>query len=151
MEKVNRKSAPRREILRIEREGSWGRVEYAHYLDCGHVERKKRASKAPVISCAWCVVAEEEDRRLKSLARSVNHQDELDEDTLDVLGTSLAASESAIARLRADIASRFSVPVDYVDVVTADDDGSLSVSYAVLFIPAGDLPAVLAGPSSDQP
>lgn len=146
---MNRKSAPRRTVVRIDREGAWGRVEYAHTLDCGHTERRKRPAKTTVLACAWCVVAEEQDQKMKALA-TTSAPGGADDDLFDPLGISLAASEKAVAKLRGDLAGRFDVPLEYVDVVTSDDDGMLAVSYAVVFIPAGDIPAILARPS-DSP
>lgn len=144
------KSAPRRTVVRIDREGAWGRVEYAHELDCGHTERRKRPSKTKVLACSWCVVAEEQDQKMRSLAQSPVRSSGADEDLLDLLGVSLAASEKEVAKLKGELAARFQVPLDYIDVVTSDDDGYLAVSYAIVFIPAGDIPAVLARPS-DSP
>lgn len=144
------KSAPRRTVVRIDREGAWGRVEYAHELDCGHTERRKRPSKTKVLACSWCVVAEEQDQKMRSLAQSPVRSSGADDDLLDSLGVSLAASEKEVAKLKAELAARFQVPLDYIDVVTSDDDGYLAVSYAIVFIPAGDIPAVLARPS-DSP
>lgn len=146
---MNRKSAPRRTVVRIDREGAWGRVEYAHLLDCGHTERRKRPAKTAVLACAWCVVAEEQSEKMKALAVAPA-QSGADDDIFDPLGISLAASEKAVAKLRGDLAGRFEVPLEYVDVVTSDDDGTLAVSYAVVFIPAGDIPALLAE-RSDSP
>lgn len=146
---VNKKKAPRQKVLSIDREGAWGRVEYLHRLECGHIEKRKRPAKTDVMACSWCVVAEEKGVQLQSLAVAPQAY-ESDDDLLDVLGGSLAASEKAVAKLRADIASRLKVPPDYVDIVTLDDEGMLSVSYAVVFIPAGDIPALLAEPSDDQ-
>lgn len=144
------KSAPRRTVVRIDREGAWGRVEYAHELDCGHTERRKRPSKTKVLACSWCVVAEEQGEKMKALAQSPVRSSGADDDLLDSLGVSLAASEKEVAKLKAELAARFEVPLDYIDVVTSDDEGFLAVSYAIVFIPAGDIPAVLARPS-DSP
>lgn len=95
------------------------------------------------------MVAEEQAEKMKALATSPSRGG-ADDDLTDVLGVSLAASEKAVAKLRGDLAGRFDVPLEYVDVVTSDDDGMLAVSYAVVFIPAGDIPAILAQPS-DSP
>lgn len=86
---------------------------------------------------------------MRSLAVVAQREGGADDDLLDRLGGSLAASEKEVAKLRGDIAARFDVPVDYVDVVVEDDDGFLSISFALILIPAGDIPALLA--SSDSP
>lgn len=72
-----------------------------------------------------------------------------DDDLFDALGGSLAASEKEVAKLKSDIASCLGVPADYVDVVVEDDEGFLSISFALVLIPAGDIPALLA--RSDSP
>lgn len=87
---------------------------------------------------------------MRSLAQSPVRSSGADDDLLDSLGVSLAASEKEVAKLKGELAARFQVPLDYIDVVTSDDDGYLAVSYAIVFIPAGDIPAVLARPS-DSP
>lgn len=150
LDDVNRKKAPRRTIVSVEREGAWGRVEYAHLLDCGHIEKRKRPAKTDYISCAWCVIAEEQDKEMRLLPTAVSKEVPVDDDLMDPMGTFLASSEKALASLRGDLARRFDVPVDYVDVVTIDEDGELKISYAVVFIPAGDIPFILQTGSSQN-
>ena len=149
-EDVNKKKAPRQKVVSVEREGAWGRVEYVHQLECGHTERRKRPAPSDVMACSWCVVAENKGAELQTLAQTPARES-IDDDFMDGLGISLASSEKAVAKLRADIASRLKVPADYVDIVTLDDEGVLSVSYAVVFIPAGDIPGLLAEPSDNKP
>jgi hypothetical protein len=96
------------------------------------------------------VVAEEQGEKMKALAVAPQRSSGADDDLLDLLGTHIAASEKAVAKLRAELAARFELPQEYVDVVTADDEGFLAVSYAVVFIPAGDIPAILARSSDNQ-
>ena len=146
---VNKKKAPRQKVISVEREGAWGRVEYVHQLECGHTEKRKRPAPTDVIACSWCVVAEEKGVQLQALTQ-VQQSDGPEDDFTDILSVSLASSEKAIAKLRADLASRLDVPPDYVDIVTTDEEGMLSISYAVVFIPAGDIPAMLQAPSDDQ-
>lgn len=140
--KVNRKSAPRQQVLHIEREGAWGRVEYLHRLACGHTEKRKRPAKTEVMACSWCVVAEEKGRQLASLATGLPDSP-AQEDYRDPIGSLIAVTEKEVAKLRAEIAGRFDVPVDYVDVAVEDDEGVMSVSYAVVIIPASDIQTVI--------
>jgi hypothetical protein len=139
VDKVNRKSAPRRAVVRIEREGAWGRVEYAHLLDCGHTERRKRASRSEFLSCAWCVVAEQTDKEMKQIAVSAKSSSQVDDDLIDQFGSQLAMTEKLVAQVRAEVASHFSVPVESVDIVIEDDDGEMRMSFALIFLPSSDL------------
>jgi hypothetical protein len=95
------------------------------------------------------VVAEEQEQKMRELAVAPRTDAGADDDLLDVLGGSLASSEKEVAKLRGEIAARLGVPVDYVDVVVEDDEGFLSISCALVLIPAGDIPALLA--RSDSP
>lgn len=144
MDKVNRKAAPRRSVVRIDREGAWGRVEYVHELDCGHTERRKRPAKTGLLACSWCVIAEQKAEQLRELAVVPTRKaTEADEDLLDEMGMSLAMSERQIAKLRATLASKFDVPLEAVDVVVEDNEGVLGVSYAVVFIDASEIAMML--------
>lgn len=142
MEKINKKSAPRQKVTTIDREGAWGRVEYLHRLECGHTERRKRPAKTNVVACSWCVVAEKQTEVLQSfaVARPVNPADD---DLFDSISSLIAVSEKEVAKLKAEIASSFEVPPEYVDVAVEDNEGVLSVSYAVIFIPAQDIQTLL--------
>jgi hypothetical protein len=102
-----------------------------------------------VLACSWCVIAEKQDEQMRALAVAPRTDAGADDDFLDALGGSLAASEKEIAKLKGDIAARLGVSVDYVDVVVEDEDGVLSISFAMVLIPAGDIPAFLA--RSDSP
>ena len=141
-DKINKKSAPRQKILGIEREGAWGRVEYLHLLVCGHTERRKRPAKTKIISCSWCVVAEKQTEVLQSFATKLP-QSPAEDDVFDRLSSLMAVSEREVSKLKAEIASELNVPVDYVDVVVEDDDGTLSVSYAIIFLSAQDIKNIL--------
>lgn len=143
MEKINKKSAPRQKVTAIDREGAWGRVEYLHRLECGHTERRKRPAKTGVIACSWCVVAEKQTEVLQGFAVA-RPSTPPEDDLFDRLGSLIAVSEKEVAKLRAELASAFDVPIEYVDVAVEDEDGTLSVSYAVLFIPAQDISTLLA-------
>ena len=59
------------------------------------------------------------------------------------MGSLIAVSEREVSKLKAEIASKFDVPVDYVDVVVEDDDGTLSVSYAIICLSAQDIKNIL--------
>lgn len=148
---VNRKKAPRREVVSIEREGAWGRVEYLHLLDCGHTEKRKRASQSKFLSCAWCVIAEQTDSEMKSLltANKGLSNFQADDDLVDEFGSSLAVTERMIGQLRAEVSAKYEVPVDAVDVVISDEGGQPELSYAIIFIPATELSHLLRNLTSN--
>jgi hypothetical protein len=110
-------------------------------LACGHTERRKRPAKTEIISCSWCVVAEKQTEVLQSFATK-RPQSPAEDDVFDRLSSLMAVSEREVSKLKAEIASKFNVPVDYVDVVVEDDDGTLSVSYAIIFLSAQDIKTI---------
>ena len=86
---MSRRSAPRREVVSVERAGRHGHVVYRHFLACGHVEVRKRVAPASHIGCLACDGAYEvgdevtsEVMRLK-VARRLKLPDEQVEFTLD--------------------------------------------------------------------
>lgn len=134
--RLSRKAAPRRAIVEIVKTGSWGRVEYRHRLECGHTEVRKRQSTAPAISCLWCVVAENKDEELRNLVAQkpvtnlmVDVHDLID----DGFAHDTVADEDA-NRMRAGLSNALGVPVEAIDVVMEDVDGSLQVQYAIVFL-----------------
>lgn len=89
------------------------------------------------------MVAEKQTEVLQSFAVA-RPTSPAEDDLFDVIGSLIAVSEKEIAKLKVDIASGFDVPLEYVDVAVEDEDGTLSVSYAVIFIPAQDIKTLLA-------
>lgn len=148
-DKVNKKSAPRREVVKIDKEGPWGRIEYVHTLSCGHQERRKRATTTKVLACSWCVVAEKEHERLQGLSTSQRQADITDE-IQDAFHSQIAVSESEIAKLRAALSHRFGIPLDSIDIAITDEDGRLSISYAVIFLSAHEIFGVLQSDKNDS-
>jgi hypothetical protein len=141
-EPVSRKAAPRRRIERIDRTGSWGRVEYEHHLDCGHVERRKRAASTSEMACIGCVLAE---KHQTNLAKQVD-KPEFDEysSILDQLAHQVAMSEREAAVIKAALVSTFGVQPEAVDVVLEDNDGTLNLSYAVVLLSADEVRSILS-------
>jgi hypothetical protein len=139
---ISKKAAPRREVVRIDRTGSWGRVEYEHHLVCGHVERRKRIAPTSEIACTGCVLAE---KHQKNLAEQVDNS-ELDEHSsiLDQLAHQVAMSEREAAIIKAALVSKFRVMPEAVDVVLEDDDGTLNLSYAVILLSADEIRQILS-------
>lgn len=139
---VNRKSAPRREVVSIDKIGPWGRVEYHHLLSCGHTDIRKRISPTKVVACALCVVAEKQAKEMATIATT--RQAPLGgEDFIDYAGSRLAVTESRIAKIRGEIAAHFEVDVDAVDVATSDEEGELKLSYGLVFLSVQQIETVI--------
>lgn len=125
---VNRKKAPRREVLEIERVGEWGAVTYRHRLACGHTDVRKRPAPATHISCVLCQFERDTPRQAPVVA--TQRMPLLDEDDfVDVL----ASSDADAARVKAGLAARFGVQADAVDVVV---DAVGKLSYVLVFLDA---------------
>lgn len=131
--KVNKKSAPRRDVVQIDKVGPWGRVEYHHLLSCGHTDIRKRISPTKVIACALCVIAENQAKEMATIATTRQALLSSD-DYIDYTGSRLAVTESRIAKIRAEIAAHFGVDVDAVDIATSDEEGELKLSYGLVFL-----------------
>jgi len=147
---MNLKKAPQREVVSIDKTGSWGNIVYNHKLSCGHIEARKRPSPAPKIACPWCVMAGEKDTELRALAV---RETVLTEAPLDdfVVYSEDAVYDLDAGRLKAGLVSALGVPPEAVEVVAeVDDGGELSARYVVLFL---DLSTAhrLAGFDSDTP
>lgn len=135
MEPVNRKKAPQQDVVEIQRIGSWGRVTYQHKLACGHIETRKRPSPAPKIACTWCVQAERKDEELKALAvRSQELSVDLGDD--DIRPAGLETAEEEAVAIKAAIVRALGCAAEAVDVVLEDNDGTLEVSGAIVFLDA---------------
>ena len=50
-----RRRAPKRRVIDIRRVGEYPNVVWQHYLDCGHVEARKRKAPAERIGCPVCL------------------------------------------------------------------------------------------------
>jgi hypothetical protein len=124
--------APRKKITQIHKSGSWGKVEYHHHLECGHIEVRKRSAPTGEIACAWCLRAEVRDKEIKALvgAKPV---------ALLPIDSEFADDELTIERTRATIAARFGVPVDAVDITSGDFNGRLVVRSATIYLSATDV------------
>jgi hypothetical protein len=137
-EEINKKTAPQRLVVDIERTGQWGAVEYRHRLECGHTEIRKRVMPTKRIACSDCVLAEQiTDRVAPIQGRSVKIIDPMD--AADIIGDDLYgfANEVDISKAQAIIAKRLGVPIESVDIVAeVDDEGLLRISYASIFIEA---------------
>ncbi len=128
---VNKKSAPQKKIVSIDKQGGWGDVSYYHKLECGHIEVRKRASTAPKIACTWCVIGEEKGKELKALTII---QPPTLEEVWDFYDENVG-EEVDMAQLRAGISSAIGCPQDSVEIVAeVGEDNILRVSYVTIFL-----------------
>lgn len=128
---VNKKSAPQKNIVSIEKQGGWGDVSYYHKLECGHIEIRKRASTAPKIACTWCVIGEQKGKELRAL--TIVQPPTLEEvwDFYD----ETTSEEVDVAKLRAGVANAVGCPQESVEVVSiVDEENVLRVSYVTVFL-----------------
>lgn len=132
---VNRKRAPQREVLSIERTGSWGKVEYRHRLTCGHTDVRKRPSTAPKIACTLCVVAEAKAVELRALTEPRKQNLAPIPDVTEIIADDIAEAEVEIQKLRGALASSLSCSPEAIDVVMEiNDDGILEAQYVHIFL-----------------
>jgi len=128
---VNKKSAPQKKIISIDKQGGWGDVSYYHKLECGHIEVRKRASTAPKIACTWCVLGEEKGKELRALTLV---QPPTLEEVWDFYDSTIN-EEVDIAQLRAGLASAIGCPQDSVEVVAeVVENNVLKVMYVNVFL-----------------
>lgn len=144
---VNKKTAPQREVIDVERTGSWGAVEYRHRLECGHTEVRKRIMPTKKIACPSCVLAGQMGDRVAQMAtRSAKIIEPMD--VSDIIGDDLYGftNEVDISKAQAAIAMRIGVPVESVDVIAeVGPEGDLKISYATIFIEASLVYRLIAG------
>lgn len=137
---VNKKSAPQKQVIEIVRVGQWGRVEYQHVLECGHVEVRKRPSKTDKIACAWCVVAAEKQRELKTLTIVPPPVTEEPWDFYD----DVAVDEIRMAQIRSALSHALGCPQESIEIVSSvDGDGNLTVNYVSVFLDFGQAQAII--------
>lgn len=145
-EQVNKKKAPQSRIVKIDKTGQWGAIEYKHHLECGHIESRKRPMRTKTIACTYCVVASEMNsintelvnaKKTASLISSLDVADIIDDDHVYM-------SEINISKAQNIIASKIGVRAESVDVVSeVDEDGVLRITYAVVFIDAPKIKAMI--------
>lgn len=124
--------APRREVVGITRTGAWGQVTYQHKLSCGHIESRPRASSSKMLACVWCLKAESINREILALsAPAIQIVPEVEQ--------SINEFETDVEKIRAAISSRFSIPLDAVDIQVSDVGGQLVIKSGVIFLSAQDV------------
>lgn len=132
----NRKKAPQQRIVEIIKSGEWGKVQYLHKLECGHMETRKRALTTDRISCLGCVRAEEAENILTTLARPTIISAPIEDTWSDEIAEEIAHTEQEIGFLRAGIARYLDIPSEAVDVVMEQTDTGIELSYVVIFVDA---------------
>lgn len=142
---VNRKKAPRRTVVSVERVGTYGGVVYAHTLECGHVDERKRVAPAAQIACTACVLASQHVERVRREQSVAAQMVDAWLDPWDATGAEVASTEVSVASMRSALAARLGVPTEAVDVVFGDEDGVLTVQYAVIMLSAEEIAGYLSG------
>jgi hypothetical protein len=135
MADINKKAAPQRAVLEISRSGSWGKVEYAHRLECGHTEYRKRALTTDKIACTLCVKAQIARDTLTEIAKATTIE-YAEPVWIDEIASDIATSETDIGKLRASLASVLSLSPEAIDVVAEHSEEGLQISYVVIFMDA---------------
>jgi len=134
------RKAPRRLVTEIERVGAWGQVKYHHTLSCGHIEVRPRASRAPMIACAWCLRVEAKGKELVAATSAGPRVLPIDYDE------ELRKTEIEVAQLRASLAKFCGVPAEAIDVIVAEQEAAqLMVQSAVIFLTAADVLRITSG------
>jgi hypothetical protein len=135
-EGINKKKAPQKLVVDIERVGNWGKVEYRHRLECGHVEVRKRQMPTPKLSCVACTLASQMDDRVSEIAiRSAKIIEPMEVGDILPEDSYAIAGEVDISKAQAAIAMRMGVPLESIDIAAeVGDDGVLRISYATIFI-----------------
>lgn len=128
---TERRRAPRRRVVSIEKTGRWGNVVYSHTLSCGHKDVRKRAASSSEISCIWCLRAEERDKEIKALASPLKSNVFYDDN--------LADEEIKIEKTRAALAAKLGVPMEAIDISVEDSAGSLFIRSAIIYLSARDV------------
>jgi hypothetical protein len=123
-----RKKAPRRKIISIQRTGSWGNVVYEHLLECGHTEKRPRASTAPQISCTWCLRSQAKELEIRALAVPAKSK-EFDS----------SIGEIEIAKIKAKLSHTFSIRQEQIEISVVDKFGEQKISGAVVFLSEEDV------------
>jgi hypothetical protein len=103
-----------------------------HKLACGHVESRPRAATTESLACAWCLRAEEKDVEIKALSAPSTSFIAKEEQSISLF-------ELEIEKMRAAIASRFSVPIDAIDINVGDENGQLVIKSALVFLSPADV------------
>lgn len=134
---TERRRAPRRKVVGIEKTGRWGNYVYSHELSCGHKDVRKRAATSSEIACMWCLRAEEKNIELKRLsappAQNVFYDD------------NLADEEIKIEKTRAALAAKIGVPMEAVDISAEDVAGALVIRSAIVYLSARDVARIAEG------
>lgn len=138
--KVNLKKAPRRQIVDISRIGSWGRVEYHHKLECGHIEIRKRPNTTGIMACAGCVLSEQYEEREKPEEKNPN------DEILDQLGSELAVNEKTTQSLKAELGRALQIPSEAIEVVLDyNEEGEQALSGAIILLSADEVIRIVSG------
>lgn len=147
MSDINKKKAPQKAVKEVNRIGNWGRVEYHHILECGHVEIRKRVAPAGKVACTSCALASKmEDHVQEVIITSRDGRIVEGIDAADIIGTESyqLSSEISVSRAQSALSSHLGIPYEAVDVVSEiDENGALKITYAVIFMDASQIELIM--------
>jgi hypothetical protein len=85
-----------------------------------------------MLACAWCLRAESINKEILALAAPpIQIVPEVEQSINDF--------ETDVEKIRAGISSKFSIPVDAVDIQVSDIGGQLVIKSGVVFLSAQDV------------
>ena len=119
----DRHRGPRQKVIRVAKTGEYGTTIWSHWLDCGHVEKRKRKAPFPHIGCGACVAQE---RLLINVMR-------MEETTAP--SVSDFAIEDKAKKVAASLARSLSIPVEFVDIKLSDTGFGLRMTGASIWVP----------------
>lgn len=132
---INKKSAPQRAVVEISRTGGWGKVRYAHLLECRHTEYRKRALTTKKIACTLCAKAEVAEQTIRELI-ATGPAEYAEPVWTDEMFSDIAELETDIGKLRASLSAALQVSAEAVDVVSTQTEEGMGIAYVVVFLDA---------------
>ena len=99
------RNAPRNKVVAIRKTGGWGKVQWQHELDCGHIEVRKRKAAGSALACSHCL------RKKQGIDPFLDIQ-EVDDWLM---------AETEIEDVRRRLGNSLQVPPDLVTVVPEGD------------------------------
>lgn len=139
MPDLNRKKAPKREVVNITRRGSWGQVVYVHTLECGHQEERKRPAPTPTVACTRCVLAEIKNEELRQIPTQPSRDVLVDvADIIDIDASADWFAEEDANMIRAGLAANLDIPIESIDMIMSDDDGTLALDFVNIYLSSRD-------------
>lgn len=110
-----RRRAPKRLVMQVRRVGTYPGVQWKHWLECGHVEARKRKAPAERIGCTTC---------LNRTTDEVEVMPDLERERVTV--------EAKLDGMMGEIVNKLGLRVDNVHVEVQGVDGQAQVTGATI-------------------